>query len=205
MDNIITVDIPESNEGTQLPSPYLVNYYRDVNNRIYWLENEVGAETLDIAKAIMRCNLEDKDVPVENRVPIKIFIDTCGGDIQIMWTIINAMKISKTPVYTIVYCTALSAGAHILAAGHKRFAFPGSTILVHSGSCFYGGDTEKVESSKKYFDALSKKINSTLLSDTKILAKDLKKKGAVDWYMTAEEALEYGLVDAIINDYSEVL
>ena len=104
-----------------------------------------------VAGDIVYC---DAEVDPESRKPIKIFIDTVGGDVQVMWTLINAMKISQTPIYTIVYCTALSAGAHILAAGHKRFAFPGSTILVHSGSRQYTGDAEKVESTKMNTDLL---------------------------------------------------
>ena len=99
----------------------------------------------------------------------------------------------------------MSAGAHILAAGHKRFAMPGSTILVHSGSCQYGGDLEKVESTKRYYDALGKRANDMLLSDTKIVAKDLKRKGASDWYISAEEAVELGIVDSIVSDFSEVM
>lgn len=205
MNELISLAIPKTVENLQLPDPNLLDYYKDAGNRVFWLEGEVCCDTLDIVKSIMRCNLEDADTPVESRVPIKLFIDTNGGDVQVMWVLINAIKISKTPVYTIVYCNALSAGAHILAAGHKRFAFPGSTVLVHSGSCQFGGDMEKVESAKRYFDALGKKANERLLADTSITAKDLKKKGAIDWYMTAEDALENGMIDKIIEDFTEVL
>lgn len=64
---------------------------------------------------------------------------------------------------------------------------------------------EKVESAKKYFDALGKKANDLLLDDTSITAKSLKKKGAVDWYMSAEEAVECGVVDKIVEDFAEVM
>lgn len=205
MNELISVEIPKEIENLALPNPDLLNYYHDVHERVYWLEGEVCADTLELVKAIMRANLEDSPLPVEDRIPIKILIDTNGGDVQVMWSLINAIKISKTPVYTIVYCNALSAGAHILAAGHKRFAFPGSTILVHSGSCSFGGDMEKVESAKKYFDKLGKDANETFLSDTRVSAKDLKKKGAVDWYMTAEDACDHGIVDRVIEDFTEVM
>lgn len=205
MNEMLTVEIPNNLENLQLPNPTLLDYYKDAKNRVYWLEGEVGVETLELVKVIMRCNQQDAGISPEDRRPIRIFIDTCGGDVQAMYTLVHAIKISKTPVHTIVYCNALSAGAHILAAGHRRFAFPGSTILVHSGSCQYIGDAEKVESAKRYFDMIGKRANDMLLSDTKILPKDLKRKGANDWYISAEEAVELGVVDQIITDFEEVL
>ena len=205
MNDILSLAIPQSIENMALPNPNLLDYYKDANERVFWLEGEVGCDTLDLVKTIMRCNIEDEGKAPEARIPIKLFIDTNGGDVQVMWVLINAIKISKTPVHTIVYCGALSAGAHILAAGHKRFAFPGSMILVHSGSCQFGGDMEKVESAKKYYDALGKKANELLVADSKVNPRELKRKGAVDWYMTAEEALEQGIIDKVIEDFSEVM
>lgn len=207
MSELLSIEIPKSVENMHLPDPSLLEYYKDVEDRVYWIEGEIDDSTLDLVKTIMRINLEDSKykIPAEERTPIKIFINTNGGDVQVMWTLINAMRISKTPVHTVAYCNALSAGAHILAAGHKRFAFPGATILVHSGGVGYQGTVEQVESAKKYYDALGKKANEKLLSDTKIAPKDLKKKGASDWYLSAEEALANGIIDRIIASFDEVM
>ena len=193
-------EVPERIANLQLPDPSLMAFYKDSGDRVYYIEDDIDDTTLEIVRVIRRCNAADKDVPTNDRKPIKLFINSSGGDVQVMWSLINAIKLSKTPVYTIVYCIAMSAAAHILAAGHKRYAMPGSTILVHSGSCQFGGDLEKVESAKKYYDALSRSANDLLLAQTKIPAKDLKKKGAVDWYMTSEDALKYGIVDAVVDD-----
>lgn len=207
MNELLNLEIPKSAENLQLPDPDLLEFYKDSENRIFWIDGEIDDTTLNVVKTIMRINLEDDRLKLssEERVPIKIFIDTNGGDVQVMWILVNAIKISKTPVHTIVYCTALSAGAHILAAGHKRFAFPGATILVHSGGVGYQGTVEQVESAKKYYDSLGKKANDKLLGDTTISPKDLKKKGASDWYLSAEEALANGMIDKIIDDFNEVL
>ena len=207
MNELLNLEIPKSAENLQLPDPDLLEFYKDSENRIFWIDGEIDDTTLNVVKTIMRINLEDDRLKLssEERVPIKIFIDTNGGDVQVMWILVNAIKISKTPVHTIVYCTALSAGAHILAAGHKRFAFPGATILVHSGGVGYQGTVEQVESAKKYYDGLGKKANDMLLGDTTISPKDLKKKGASDWYLSAEEALANGMIDKIIDDFNEVL
>lgn len=207
MNETISLEIPKDVENLQLPNPSLLDYYKDTEARAFWLEGEVCGDTLELVKTIMRINHEDAKykIPVEERIPIRIFIDTNGGDVQIMWSLINAIRISKTPVYTIVYCMAMSAGSYILAAGHKRFALPGATILVHSGGVGYQGTVEQVESAKKYYDKLDKNTNSFFLANTKVSAKELKRKGAVDWYMSAEDALRYGIVDRIIEDFDEVM
>lgn len=188
----------------QIPAPELVNYYRDLANRILWIDDEIDQSTMSIVKRIMEFNLADKDIPVEERKPIKILLDTTGGSVSVMWSIIRAIKMSKTPVYTVNFCDCLSAGAHILASGHKRFAMPGSTVLIHSGSCMYTGTQEQADNAKKYYDALCKKADAQLLADTKIDLKIFKKKSPFDWYLDADEAVQYGIVDKIIEDFTEL-
>lgn len=207
MNEMISLEIPTDISNLQLPNPSLLDYYKDAEARMFWLEGEVDGDTLELVKTIMRLNHEDAKykIPVEERVPIRIFIDTNGGSTQVMRSLISAIKLSKTPVYTIVYCAAMSAGSYILAAGHKRFAFPSSIILVHSGGVGYQGTVEQVESAKKFFDRLDKIDNDNFLASTTVSPRDLKRKGAVDWYMTAEEALQCGIVDRIIESFDEVM
>lgn len=196
--------IPSSVANMQLPDPDLRDYYIDEIDRIFWIDSNIDDNTLDLVKMIIRCNREDKDKNIEDRTPIKVMINSGGGDVQIMMTIIKTMKISKTPVHTICFSSAMSAAAEILAAGHKRFALPGTCVMVHSGSCSYGGTMEQAESCKKYVDALTKKATDEFVSNTKINAKTLKKKGASDWYMDENEALENGVIDKIIDSLDEV-
>lgn len=197
--------ISDETANLQLPDHYLRDYYRNEQERIILIDDEIGEDTLSIVHKILYYNKLDKGLPVEERRPIRIFIDSPGGSVAVMWSVIKVIKLSKTPVYTINYCNAMSAAAHILAAGKKRYAFPGSTVLIHSGSCSYGGTVEQVESSKKYYDAMSKAANEQLLADTKIPESRLKKKASFDWYLTAEEALEQGVVDKIIDDLDEII
>lgn len=196
--------VPEQIANMQLPDPILRNHYRDEAERIYWLNDQICDDTLDLVEMIVRCNKEDKGKPTEDRTPIRVMINSGGGDVQVMLTIIKTMKISKTPVYTIVFSSAMSAAAEILAAGHKRYAFPGTCVMVHSGSCSYGGTMEQAESCKKYVDSLTKRATEEFVSNTKIDAKTLKKKGASDWYMDENEALEKSVIDAIITDLDEI-
>ena len=199
LDTILT-GVPSSIANMQLPDPDLRNYYRDETNRIFWIDSNVDDNTLNLVKMIIRCNLEDRGKKVEERIPIKVMINSGGGDVQVMMTIIKSIKISKTPVHTICFSSAMSAAAEILAAGHKRYALPGTCVMVHSGSCSYGGTMEQAESCKKYVDALTKRATDEFVVNTNINAKTLKKKGASDWYMDENEALENGVIDAIITD-----
>lgn len=198
--NNLLLQIPESVANLQLPDPDLRDHYLDEQDRIFWVTGEINDGLLDLVRLIIKCNKEDYGKPIADRLPIKVFIDSPGGDVLALWTTIKAIEISKTPVHTINYCTAFSAAADLLAAGHKRYAFPGTSVMVHSGSCMFGGTMEQAENMKKHFDKLGKKVTDYFLSHTKIDPKTFKKKAPSDWYMDEEDALQNGLIDEIITD-----
>lgn len=200
----VLVGIPADVANLQLPDPTLRDLYRDEENRVYWLDSMIDDTTLDLVKMIMRCNKEDKGVPAEERKPIRVFVDSPGGDVITTWSVINAIKMSKTPIVTINFCTAYSASCLILAAGHKRYALPGTSAMIHDGSCSYSGEAKQVDSTKKFFDKLDKKLNEDFFANTKIDKKTYKKKAATDWFLTEDEMLEYGVVDGIITDFDEL-
>lgn len=203
--NPTLIGITPSKANLQLPDPDLRDFYRDEEERIFWFDSEVSDRAEGLIKMILRCNKEDKDKPIEDRIPIKIFIDSAGGDMVFMWTIINMIETSKTPVYTINYCTAYSAACEILASGHKRFALKGTHAMTHNGSVGYQGQADQVESMKKYFDKVSKKTTTHFLSKTKIDPKAFKRKAVVDWFMDEDEMLANGIVDKIVEDFDEIM
>ena len=153
LENVL-LSIPESVANLQLPDPYLRQHYLDEENRIYWVDDEINDRLLELVKMIIRCNREDKDVPIEQRKPIKIFISSPGGETQAMWSAMQAIQTSKTPCWTINFSYAYSAAAELLVSGHKRFALKGSTTMIHRGSCFIGGEQSVVESTQKYMKAM---------------------------------------------------
>lgn len=71
--------MPENCENMQLLDPYLVNYWRLADNRIYYINDEINEETLEIQKDIITINIEDRDKKVEDRKPIIILINSPGG------------------------------------------------------------------------------------------------------------------------------
>lgn len=199
LENVL-LSIPTSIANMQLPDPDLRDFYQYEQDRVFWVDSEINENLLSLVKLIVKCNREDKGKPVEERTPIKVFIDSPGGDVCALWTTIKAIEISKTPVHTINYCVAYSAAADLLASGHKRYALPGTSVMVHSGSCMFGGTMEQAENMKKHFDKLGKKVTDYFLAHTKIDPKTFKKKAPGDWYMDEDEALKNGLIDEIIID-----
>lgn len=196
--NELLVGIPESTANLQLPDPNLRNFYKDEADRIYWLDTQIDDSTLDLAKYIFRCNKEDKGLSPEARKRILVMIDSPGGSVEVLSSIIGAIKISKTPIYTCCYCTAYSAAADLLACGHKRFALPMTSMMFHAGSACYQGSQNDIDKAKKFFDSMGKRVNDEVNSRTKFDAKFLRKLKTDAMYMNEEEALELGVIDEII-------
>lgn len=203
--NNALVGIPDSIANLQLPDPQLRDYFRDEQDRIYWVSGPIDDSTLDLAKYILRCNKEDAGKSIEDRKRILIMIDSPGGSVEILASILGAMKISKTPVWTCCYCAAYSAAADLLACGHKRFALPMTAMMFHAGSACYQGSQNDIDKAKKFFDKMGKRINEEVNSRTKFDAKFLRKLKTDDMYMNEEEALEYNVIDEIIDDLDKLL
>lgn len=191
----------------QLPDPYMLNYYEALDTRTLWLDSEVSSETVEIAKKIRKWNSDDadSDIPLKDRIPIKICISSGGGDAYAMLVVLDTILTSKTPVYTINMGLAGSAACVILVAGHKRFTMPHAHALWHSGSGGITGTMDQIQSASKHFDAMESQLQDLLLERTKIDIKQYKKQKDKDWYFTAEQMVESGLVDEIISDISTIL
>lgn len=198
--NSMLVAIPESIENLQLPNPDLLTYYQDEKDRILWIEGEIGDGIFELSKMILRYNKEDRGIPVDERKPIKIFINSPGGDLDSTLAFIGMMNISKTPIWTIDACWAYSAAGLILMAGHKRYALPNTECLIHSGSGQLGGSYEQTTEQMKNYKYLVDKMRDFILSKTKIDQKLFKKNSQKDWYIYDDEMLSLGIVDEIIND-----
>lgn len=203
--NDVLLSIPTSVANLQLPDPDLRDYYIDEQNRVYWIDSQINDTTLGLVKFIIKCNKEDADKSIEERKRILIMIDSPGGSVEVEQTIIGAMKISKTPVYTCCYCTAYSAAADILACGHKRFALPFVNIMFHAGSGKYEGTQAQIDSAKKFFDKMNKRVNDEVFSRVKFDSKTIKKLKTDDIYFNENEALENGIIDEIVIDFDNIL
>lgn len=205
MMNEIAVMLPQNIENLQLPAPELVTYYKNDNNRTFWIEDEIGDGLFEYSKQILRFNQEDKDIPIEERKPIKFFIDSPGGDLETMLAFIGLVGISKTPIWMINAGIAYSAAGLILMSGHKRFALPNSQCLIHTGSGQLGGTFDQTTEQMKNYKQMVEKMKNFIISHTNIDQKLFNKNKSKDWFITTEEQLELGIVDKIVDDLDEIL
>ena len=201
----LVVGMTEGSANMQLPDPCLRDHYRNEEQRIYWINGQIDESTLDLVKFIIKCNKEDAGKAVEERKRILVMIDSPGGSVEVEQSVIGAMKISKTPVYTCCYCTAYSAAADILACGHKRFAMPFVNIMFHAGSGRYEGTQAQIDSAKKFFDKVNKRINDEVFARTNFEQKIIKKLKTDDVFMNEDEALNYGVIDKIVENIEELM
>lgn len=201
----IALMIPESVENLQLPNPELATYWKDQNDRVFWIEGEITDALYEYSKQIIRINTEDKGIPVENRKPIKLFIDSPGGDLETMLAFVGLVGISKTPVWTINAGIAYSAGGLVLMSGHKRFALPNTQALIHTGSGQLGGTFEQTTEQMKNYKQMVEKMKNFILSHTNIDQKLFKKNQSKDWFISTDEQLSLGIVDKIVEDLDEIL
>ena len=192
-------------ENLQLPSPELLTYYRNLEDRVIWIDYGVDESILEISKLIMLFNKEDKDVPVEQRKPIKLLVYSYGGDGQACFSLLDVIALSKTPVFTINMGVAMSAGLLILLAGHQRFCLENSTALAHSGSGGTCGTFEQTEAQMKDYQRFVKTMRDYIIDRTKIDQKTYNKYKNKEWSLYSEDQIKYGICDKIIDDIYEIL
>lgn len=197
--------IPESLENLQLPDPSLLNDYLLDNERIIYIDYEIDMSIINVQKRIILFNLEDKNVPIEKREPIKLLLDCPGGLLSETMSLIATIEMSKTPIWTINMADAYSGGSMILISGHRRFAMPYSKALIHTGSGGMGGTHEQVMAQSKKYEKEVKVMGDFIVNHTKIDSKTYNKKKKDEGYLTDKEQLEYGLVDEIVGNIFDLL
>ena len=142
---------------------------------------------------------EEEEIDPNDRKPIKVYINTPGGDLNAVFTIIDAIKLSLTPVHTIVTGNAYSGGFFISITGHKRFCTPNSSYLFHEGSITDGGDAGKIRNRMEFYWKQLDRLKEIVLENTKITEEEYEKRKNEDWQMWADEAVKYGIADEIIT------
>lgn len=140
---------------------------------------------------------QEKKIDVNKRTPIKIYIDSNGGNLEACFTIIDAITMSKTPVWTINIGKAYSAGFFIFITGHKRFAYPNSSFLFHEGSTGIYQDANKFKNYADFYKQQLERLREITLKHTQIEPEEYDKHVKDDWWFNVDEALKYGVTDKI--------
>ena len=171
-------------------------YSRLLKDRIIFLGEEVNDTTASLIIAQLLF-LESEDPGKD----IQLYINSPGGSVSAGWGIYDTMHYIKCDVSTICVGMAASMGAFLLAGGAKgkRFALPNVEIMIHQPSGGAKGQATEIEIVANMILKTKKKLNETLAANTgqpyEVVARDTER----DYYMSAEEAKAYGLIDSIIE------
>lgn len=180
-----------------------------LERKLYFTETVNQASIGKLTQKIIEINENDKYLKkiykahglTYKRKAIEIFIDSYGGECYAIMGLIGVIEQSKTPIHTIAIGAAMSCGFIMLISGHKRFAYKHATPMYHSVSSGVWGKVKEIEEDLEETKRLQKWIEELTLRKTKLDASRLhenyeKKK---DWYMSTKEALEFGVIDKIID------
>lgn len=198
MDNLKDSLVPYVIEQTGRGERSYDIFSRLLKDRIIFLSEDVNPTTASLVIAQMLF-LESEDPDKE----ISFYINSPGGSITDGMAIVDTMNYIKCPVSTICIGLAASMGSVLLTSGEKgrRFATPNSEILIHQPLISGGlsGQTTEIKIHADHMVKTRQKLNKLLSERTGQSLEQIEKDTERDHYMTAEEALNYGLIDEIID------
>ena len=196
-----TLPIMHDTANMSLADPSLVNFYSDLENRIYWLNDEINNYTFDLVQYIVRWNREDKDIPVEQRKPIRIIVDCPGGHLSVSETVSNIIKMSKTPIYGIALGYVASGASVIYLSCHKKYALPNSVFVLHKGGCSgVSGTYDEIVAFERDYEKQMEMLIAFYTDNTTYTEEEIEENIQTDWYIRTEEALQKGIVDELVTD-----
>ena len=160
-------------------------FSRLLNDRIIFLGEEVNATTASLLVAQMQ-----------------FYINSPGGSVTDGMAIYDTMQYVKCDVSTICVGMAASMGAFLLSSGAKgkRFALPNAEIMIHQPSAGTKGKVTDMEIDVEHFLRIKRNLNEILAQNTGKTADQIKEVSERDNWMTAPEALDFGLIDKIIRN-----
>ena len=198
MENLTNSLVPYVIEQTGRGERSYDIFSRLLKDRIIFLSEDVNHVTASLIIAQMLF-LESEDPDKE----ISFYINSPGGSITDGMAIVDTMNYIKCPVSTICVGLAASMGSVLLTCGAKgkRFATPNSEILIHQPLTSGGlaGQTTEIKIHADHMVKTREKLNKLLSEKTGQSLEQIEKDTERDHYMTAQEALEYGLIDEIID------
>ena len=171
-------------------------FSRLLNDRIIMLSDEVNDATASLVVAQL-LYLEGQD----SEKDISLYINSPGGSVTAGLAIYDTIQYIKCDVSTICMGMAASMGAFLLSAGTKgkRLALPNSTIMIHQPSGGAQGQATDMRIHTEWILDVKKKLNQMLAEATGQPLEVIERDTERDNFMTAQQALEYGLIDKIIE------
>ena len=172
-----------------------------LNTRQIILSGEVNKELAE--KVIRQLLILEADSPSK---PIYVYIDSPGGDVDAGFAIFDMIRFIKPPVYTIGMGLVASAGALILLAASKnyRLGLPNSHYLIHQPLSGIKGVATDIEIHAKEIEKIRAKINTLIAEETGKNVAEVAKDTDRDYWLSADEAVNYGLILQVIKTRSDL-
>lgn len=188
--------IPTVIEKSQFGERAFDIYSRLLKERIIFLSDEVNHHTASVVIAQMLF-LESEDPKKD----ITLYINSPGGEIQSGLAIIDTMHHIKPDVSTVCIGMAASMGAMILSQGAKgkRFVLPNGEVMIHQPLSGVEGQASDIEIKAKHILKLKEKLYEMLANATGKTKAQVEKDGDRDYWMSADEAKKYGIVDQVLK------
>ena len=177
----------------------------NLDDRILYLSADVNATSIaDICKQILAIEEVDRKGLEKFRNytinPIRLYVQSFGGSIYDMWSLIDIIEASQTPIIT--YCTGycMSAAASIFMAGHIRCMYEHAYLMIHQMYCYNGGKYEDTKIDAEQHEKLHKRNVKFLKEKTELPKKIFDKigKSKEDVYLDAKHCLKYKICDKIV-------
>lgn len=188
------------------PDAYDELFREYINERILVFNNEVTDDMVeDIVMYILKWNSDDKDLPIDKRKKIKLYISSVGGDSFVAQNVVDVIINSKTPIIGVGLSLVASAAFHIYIACHERVAFKNSIFLMHDGSITISNSSKKAADTFAFIQSTEERTKQHVLNRTKMEPDFYDKVFDTEFYMYADgRAKELGVVDKIIGDDVDV-
>ena len=172
-------------------------FSRLLKERIIFLGEEVNDASASVIVAQLLF-LESEDPGKD----ISLYINSPGGSVTAGWAIYDTMQYIKCDVSTICVGMAASMGAFLLAGGTKgkRQALPNAEIMIHQPSGGARGQASEIEIEAEHIRKIKKKLNEYLAANTGQDLAVIERDTDRDFWMSAEEAVSYGLIDSVITN-----
>ena len=190
--------IPSVIEQTSRGERFFDIYSRLLNERIIFLGTPIDDQVANLVVAQM-IHLESEDPDKD----INLYINSPGGSVYAGLAIYDTMQFIRCEVATTCVGIAMSMGALLLAGGApgKRMALPNAKILIHQVSSSFQGQATDIEIHAKEIIDVRKRLDEIIAKHT---GKDLAQVGKDterDYFMSSEEAKEYGIIDRVISEH----
>lgn len=183
----------EKHEGSNLMWDI---YSRQLKDRIIWLGADVNSQTANaIVAQLLYLDTLDKDKDIH------LYINSPGGVITSGMAIFDTMNYVAADVSTICIGQAASMGAFLLGAGAKgkRFILPNAEVMIHQPSGGASGQASDIAITAKHILTMRTRLNNLMAEHTGQSVEKIATDTERDHFMSAQEALEYGIVDKIVT------